>query len=270
MMIFGDPTLKPLKDTNPPNVEITFPEVGGIYFFGRELMRITPNDKYDSIVIDPMDLIIHSSDGQSKIKDVNVIFDDVRYSAEDEGNGIWSYPIINYNEYLPEIHTYQAEAKDTFDNIALSNERKICSIMGNSPPFLCEAIEGPNSGKTGNTYNYSIKLFDVEGDDVYYRFNWGDGTESEWKGPIETEIINPNLFDLDETQFTTVKEEHEFEKSGNHKITVEIKDENENLGLYEVTLDVEIQKKSRIVFIQHFFELLKNWDFPFLTKIFKI
>ena len=45
---------------------------------------------------------------------------------------------------------------------------------------------GPSSGTSGNTYTYSTSTTDNEGDDVYYWFDWGDGTNSGWKGPFSS------------------------------------------------------------------------------------
>lgn len=35
----------------------------------------------------------------------------------------------------------------------------------------------------GQPYNYTTSGTDADGDDMYYKFNWGDGQESEWLGP---------------------------------------------------------------------------------------
>ena len=265
-MIFGDPTLKPIKDTTSPEISINSPEVGCIYLMGKEILRINPTDKFDCIVIQPMDLEIEANDANS-VKEVGVYVDSNKHFAEQIDEDIWSFPVINDNPNIPEVHKYIAEAKDLFGNVERTGERKICSIKGNSPPFVIQEIDGPISGKTGVEYNYAVKLFDVEGEDVYVHFNWGDGSESNWIGPIKAEAINPESFDLIESKLTTFQKEHEFEKSGNYKISVEVKDKNDNLGIYKATLDITIESKSRKIFIKHLYEFLENWDFLFLIDI---
>ena len=42
---------------------------------------------------------------------------------------------------------------------------------------------GTSSGTPGSSYSYSASTTDMEGDDIYYKFDWGDGTDSGWKGP---------------------------------------------------------------------------------------
>jgi hypothetical protein len=45
---------------------------------------------------------------------------------------------------------------------------------------------GPGSGTAKETYQYSAETIDPEGDDVYYFFDWGDGTTSGWVGPFNS------------------------------------------------------------------------------------
>ena len=43
---------------------------------------------------------------------------------------------------------------------------------------------GKTSGKINVEYTYSTSTTEPEGDDVYYWFDWGDGTNSDWVGPF--------------------------------------------------------------------------------------
>jgi hypothetical protein len=42
---------------------------------------------------------------------------------------------------------------------------------------------GPNEGNAGVSYNYTSSATDPFGDLVYYKWDWGDGSYSEWLGP---------------------------------------------------------------------------------------
>jgi hypothetical protein len=45
-------------------------------------------------------------------------------------------------------------------------------------------IDGPANGKVGVSYCYDFVAIDPNGDDVYYRIDWGDGSPiTEWIGP---------------------------------------------------------------------------------------
>jgi len=41
----------------------------------------------------------------------------------------------------------------------------------------------PENGTKGQGYSFSAKAYDIELNDIYYLFDWGDGTDSGWLGP---------------------------------------------------------------------------------------
>jgi len=48
---------------------------------------------------------------------------------------------------------------------------------------------GTASGSPGTMYTYSSSTTDDEGDQIYYIFDWGDGTDSGWKGPFSSGFV---------------------------------------------------------------------------------
>lgn len=48
---------------------------------------------------------------------------------------------------------------------------------------------GPTEGKFEVEYKYHTKTVDAEKDSVFYKWNWGDGSVSEWLGPYESKEI---------------------------------------------------------------------------------
>jgi len=65
--------------------------------------------------------------------------------------------------------------------------RKWYTFTTASPPPNPPTIDGPASGKTGVSYNYNFVAVDPDGDDVYYRIEWGDGSPvTEWIGPYHS------------------------------------------------------------------------------------
>ena len=54
----------------------------------------------------------------------------------------------------------------------------------NAAPNTPNKPSGPAKGNPGQTYLYSTSTTDPEGDSVYYMWDWGDGTMSEWLGPF--------------------------------------------------------------------------------------
>jgi len=54
------------------------------------------------------------------------------------------------------------------------------------PPLVPIAPIGPIDGKAGIRYDYTTHAQDPDDDDIYYLFDWGDGTDSGWIGPYHS------------------------------------------------------------------------------------
>jgi len=55
-----------------------------------------------------------------------------------------------------------------------------------NPPSKPTTPNGPTSGTIGESYTYTTSTTDPDGDEVYYLFDWGDGTDSGWIGPFNS------------------------------------------------------------------------------------
>ncbi len=58
--------------------------------------------------------------------------------------------------------------------------------VGDSYPPYPPTVDGPPSGKPGKEYEYTSVTTDPEEDQIFYMFDWGDGTFSEWLGPYNS------------------------------------------------------------------------------------
>jgi hypothetical protein len=56
----------------------------------------------------------------------------------------------------------------------------------NSPPNKPNKPTGTTSGKINTPYTYSTSATDPNSDQVYYMWDWGDGTQSSWLGPYNS------------------------------------------------------------------------------------
>lgn len=54
------------------------------------------------------------------------------------------------------------------------------------PPETPGVPDGPDDGMTDVEYTFSATTIDPEGDQIYYKFDWDDGTESNWVGPYNS------------------------------------------------------------------------------------
>jgi len=58
--------------------------------------------------------------------------------------------------------------------------------VGNSYPPTIPVINGPTVGRINKEYEFTALSDDPEGDQIYYMFDWGDETQSEWVGPVDS------------------------------------------------------------------------------------
>ena len=59
-------------------------------------------------------------------------------------------------------------------------------ILENNPPLKPDKPTGPNSGKIGREYSYHTITTDPDGDQLFYQWDWGDDSFSQWIGPYNS------------------------------------------------------------------------------------
>jgi len=79
--------------------------------------------------------------------------------------------------------SYQIKTKSKDDYFESPWSDPLTLIIGNIPPDKPLKPDGPNSGKILIPHIYSTSTIDHNGDEVFYLFDWGDRTQSEWLGP---------------------------------------------------------------------------------------
>jgi hypothetical protein len=80
----------------------------------------------------------------------------------------------------------------------------------NVPPNKPNKPSGETSGKINTVYTYTTSTTDPNGDQVYYMWDWGDGSQSNWLGPYNSGA--------------TINTTHTWTKKGNYGIKVKAKD----------------------------------------------
>jgi hypothetical protein len=98
-------------------------------------------------------------------------------------------------------------------------------------PLKPSTPSGPPSGKTGSTYTYSTSTTDPNGDQIYYKFNWGDGTYSNWLGPYDSG--------------QTGSGSKTWSNDGTYKIMVAAKDTNGKTSAWSNPLTVTMPKNKQ-------------------------
>ena len=126
--------------------------------------------------------------------------------------------------------------------------RDFLEINENSPPNI-PLITGPSSGTPGLRYEYCITVSDAEDDSLFVFIDWGDGTDTGWFGPYNSneEIIV----------------EYNWTEKGTYTIRVKAKDIDESeWGILEVNMP-KIKQKNNNIFTTCFLTATGNVDFNF-------
>jgi hypothetical protein len=112
-------------------------------------------------------------------------------------NGLWYY---NYYEMF--------EWGALWGNPDLS----MGSVSTSNPPATPTLPSGPTHGVRNVEYVFSSSTSDPDGDQIYFMFNWDDGTSSAWLGPYASG--------------STISASHSWSALGNYTIKVKAKDIN--------------------------------------------
>ncbi|MBA7477865.1 hypothetical protein ES707_13280 [subsurface metagenome] len=194
MTLLGDPTLK-VKEAanNPPNTPLapTGPDTGNpgtSYYFA-------------AATYDP--------DG-----------DQVCYKFDwgDGSESDWT-SFVDSGSAAGEYHTWSSKgiyevkvkAKDTND--AESGWSEAHTIVINNPPNIPSAPSGPDSGTPGTSYDFTVTTADPDGDQVAFKFDWGDGSESDWTSFVDSGA--------------SASASHSWANDGTYQVKVKVKDTND-------------------------------------------
>jgi len=115
-------------------------------------------------------------------------------------------------------------------------------------------LTGPSSGRIGNSYTYAATCTDPDGDQIYYWFDWGDGSNSGWKGPYSSG--------------QTASESHSWSVVGSYSVKVKAKD-NTAESIWSESIPVSMPKVN-IWDIWSFFSIIEWFAqyFPFFHSLF--
>jgi hypothetical protein len=124
-------------------------------------------------------------------------------------------------------------------------------------PEIPEKPSGPITGKCGELYNFSTSTIDIYGDDIFYQWDWGDGTYSSWLGPYKSGEI--------------VESSHIWNKPGIHNIKVKAKDIYDCKSSWSDPLQISMLRNKLLpnTFLQRLLEVFPN-AFPVLRYILRL
>ena len=116
-----------------------------------------------------------------------------------------------------------------------------------NPPNKPSQPSGPVVCKVGNSYPFTSKTTDPDGDDIYYLFDWGDDTNSGWLGPYPSG--------------TTVMATKTWYNPDTYSVRVKAKDVNDKESEYSEPLVVTVTKSRAVVSqpLEILFDKLTNY-----------
>jgi hypothetical protein len=121
----------------------------------------------------------------------------------------------------------------------------------NSPPDNPIEPNGKNIGFTNRIYNFNTYGIDNDSDDLYYRWDWGDGTFSDWIGPF--------------TSNSEANASHKWKNIGKYNIRVKSCDQHRSESEWSEYKTIYILKNlsflehsNLIESIRKYFDTLKN------------
>ena len=130
-----------------------------------------------------------------------------------------------------------------FSKLLIATLAELSEITNEQEPFKPETPNGITNGIIGEEYYYTTSTTDINGDNIFYYWNWGDGTNSGWIGPyLSGEVINIS---------------HSWDKKGDYSITVKAKDENDLESEWSDPLSISMPK-PKIYGLSLFFKFLEK------------
>lgn len=224
------------------SISIIANDGGGTRFFDVDFFVDTPPDtpsipsgETDGIIDEEYSYYTSSNDDDFdwiayRFDFGNRLTDWTMYTASGVGNSetnIWSVP-----------GTYQvmAQAKDLHGSTSGWSVPLLVTISSgvNNPPNKPDKPSGKTSGKTGTSYSYSSSTIDPEGNQIYYWFDWGDGTNSGWDGPHNSGDVASLA--------------HTWSVDGTYPLKVKAKDEYGTESVWSDSLSISMPKIKRINF----------------------
>jgi len=136
-------------------------------------------------------------------------------------------------------HTTYDPSTGKFTGGTWINGKKLSRIIvecpkENKPPKKPAKPSGPTKGKPNKAYSYSSSTTDLDNDNIFYMFTWGDGTNSGWLGPYASGA--------------TVTASHTWTYQGDFEIKVKAKDIHDAESNWSDALGVSMPR-SRLLLL---------------------
>ena len=246
LWVFGDGT----NTSNEKNPIYSFSNTGNysISLNVRDLGGFQDTD-YSYVVI-TNELIADAHGPYEAPPNISIQFSGDAFGGYPPYTYLWDFGDGNTSTLQNPTHSYQTfgeyeliltvmDAKD----LTASNTTTVI-ISTNIAPEKPE-ITGSIEGKAGEEYNYTCNAIDANGNDVYYKWDWGDGQITDWIGPYQSA--------------TPITFSHAWEEKGDYEIRVKAKDIYDLESDWSDPLTVTMPKSKENNMFFDIFSLLWEW-----------
>jgi hypothetical protein len=118
---------------------------------------------------------------------------------------------VDWARYVKIVDDGDGDAYEIKPGADIDAIQNLAATNANKNPEIPDAPSGPADGITQVEYTFTAVTTDPEEDPISYMFDWGDGTYSDWIGPVASG--------------TSVEGYHAWVEEGNYEIKVKARDE---------------------------------------------
>jgi len=127
---------------------------------------------------------------------------------------------------------WRIDARDDYGYTSTGHIWKFrTTIYDSNPPNKPNKPVGPKNGKPGISYTYTSNATDPDLDQIFYMFDWDDGTDSGWIGPYPSG--------------ENVEASHVWNTRGSYSIKVKAKDEYDVESVWSDPLPISMPKNKQ-------------------------
>jgi len=220
-------------------------------------VRVTVSTGSDSVsAISPSDFTITGYLADAHGPYHGLVNQSIQFTGSAEGGTPpytfhWSFGDGASSDDQNPLHAYTTAGNDTVKltvhdaDSVVASDTTYALIQGSDHPPSTPVVSGP-SGKVNVNYTYFAAASDPDGDALFYWFDWGDGNNTGWLGPINSGSV--------------MQANHSWSRRGSFTVKVKAKDTSgleSDWGKLTIRMPADLAYTSLLRFLERFPLLLQ-------------